>query len=475
MNLAQLIDRHPDGAAALVEPGRSVSFGELRTLVAATRGGLVSKGARAGDRIGLIGPNCVDLVVAYLAILGVGAVAVPLNRNNPSAATASELAAVDASFVVGCAGFAARDRWRTATVAELSSAAPSPVADRLESDLAALLFTSGTAGAPKAAMLTHGSLRANIEQASRVDDWLRSDDVVLGVLPLDHIFGLNVVVGQSLAVGASVVLVPQFDPAGTLATIVAERVTVVPGVPAMYVAWNAMAEADRHAFANVRMALSGASKLGEALSRSFNERAGVVIREGYGLTEASPVVTTSMFGAPKVGSIGRVLDGITVRLVDDDGDDVLAGDAGEIWVKGPNVFAGYWRDADATARALTADGWLRTGDVAVIDDSGNLYLVDRAKDLIIVSGFNVYPAEVEDVLSSHPAVAEVAVIGTPHPTTGETVKAFVALRPSATVTSGALTEHCRDQLARYKCPTVIDFVEELPRGTNGKVLRRILR
>jgi long-chain acyl-CoA synthetase len=210
------------------------------------------------------------------------------------------------------------------------------------------------------------------------------------------------------------------------------------------------------------------------LARLFHSRFHRQILEGYGLTEASPVVTSSVGREPRYGSIGLPLDGIEVRLVDDDGTDVLTGDTGEIWVRGPNVFLGYWNDTDATARVLTPDGWLRTGDIAVADDDGYLWIVDRAKDLIIVSGFNVYPAEVEDVLTAHPDVAEAAVVGVAHPHTGEAVKAYVVVRPGTSIDEDSLIDYCRTQLARYKCPSKILFVDELPKGLGGKTLRRSL-
>ena len=213
----------------------------------------------------------------------------------------------------------------------------------------------------------------------------------------------------------------------------------------------------------------------EDLSRLFQSRFHLELLEGYGLTEASPVVTASPPGESRVGSIGLPLPGLELRLVDDDGDDVLAGDSGEIWVKGPNVFGGYWHDEEATKRALTDDGWLRTGDVAVADDEGYLYLVDRAKDLIIVSGFNVYPGEVEEIISQYPGVEDVAVVGSPHPSTGEAVKAFVVTSAGTSVDEEAIIEHCRHSLARYKCPTKVMFVDALPKGWGGKVLRQALR
>jgi long-chain acyl-CoA synthetase len=225
----------------------------------------------------------------------------------------------------------------------------------------------------------------------------------------------------------------------------------------------------------VRIATTGAARLPEAVATSLAERCGIVLREGYGLTEASPVVTTSSGIEPRLGSVGKVVPDLELRLVDPDGTDVLAGDPGEIWVRGANVFLGYWNDPEATARVLTEDGWLRTGDVAVSDDDGYVWLVDRAKDLIIVSGFNVFPAEVEEVIAELPGVAEVAVVGVTHPHTGEAVKAYVVPEAGVHLDEEAVIAHARDHLARYKCPTKVLFVDALPRNLSGKVLRRELR
>jgi long-chain acyl-CoA synthetase len=223
------------------------------------------------------------------------------------------------------------------------------------------------------------------------------------------------------------------------------------------------------------MAVSGAAKLPEEVAVAFEQRFGVKVAEGYGLTEASPIVTSSVGDEPRYGSIGVPIPGLEVRLVDGEGHDALAGDPGEIWVRGPNVFAGYWNDAQATARVRTADGWLRTGDVAVSDDDGYLYLVDRAKDLIIVSGFNVYPAEVEEALVAHPGIAEAAVVGEPHPHTGEAVRAYVVPRPGVDLEEDEIVEFVARRLARYKCPSSVVVAEEIPRGLGGKTLRRALR
>jgi long-chain acyl-CoA synthetase len=336
------------------------------------------------------------------------------------------------------------------------------------------MFTSGTAGSPKAAVLTHNNLLTNIRQAN-VAEHIGPDDVTFGVLPLFHIFGLNVVLGTTLAGGGCVVLVQRFDPVSAMETIAERKVTVIPGAPSM---WMALAQLDHPTptgFAGVRIALSGAAKLPEQISQSISARFGLQVHEGYGLTEAAPVVTTSIGLAWIPGSIGRTVPGIELRLVDENGDDVLVGDSGEIWIRGENIFAGYLDDPEATARVLTRDGWLRTGDIAVVDEDGHLYMVDRMKDLIIVSGFNVFPAEVEGVLGVHPDIAEVVVVGTPHPHTGEAVRAYVVTRNGVHLDEDAIIDYCRTKLARYKCPSKVLFVDALPRNLTGKVQRFALR
>jgi len=496
VNLAHVIDAHDPDRVALIAGGRETTYGELRDQVARLRGGLAAAGVTAGDRVALLCGNNRPFVLAYLATVGLGAVVVPLNPASPAPEIERELAAVEpVAVLVGPSAVAAWsdvDRTvvpsiRTVVLAEERAGAPEAdttldellahephaVVDVEADHLAALMFTSGTAGPPRAAMLSHGNLLANIEQSLSTPDRTTSGDVVYGVLPLFHIFGLNVVLGVTLHVGATVLLVQRFDPATAAESIVQRHVTVVPGAPPMWVAFAGFDELPADTFEHVRLALSGASRLSPAVAERFEKRFGLPIREGYGLTEAAPVVTSSAGAPVRYGSVGRVLVGQSVRLVGDDGDDVPAGDAGEIWVAGSNVFQGYWHDEEATARVLV-DGWLRTGDIATVDADGYLYLVDRAKDLIIVSGFNVYPAEVEEVLAMHPAVEEVGVVGVPHPHHGEAVKAYVVCRAGAAVDEDALIDHCADHLARYKCPTKIVFVDQLPRNASGKLIRREL-
>jgi long-chain acyl-CoA synthetase len=280
--------------------------------------------------------------------------------------------------------------------------------------------------------------------------------------------------GFTLFVGASVVLVERFDPVTALETFETRKVTVVPGAPQVWSAFAQLPGLDPGSFAGIRIALTGSAKMPEDVTRLFQERFGLNIYEGYGLTEASPVVSMSIGHEFKVGSVGRVLPGVEVRLVDENGEDSLSGDAGELWVRGDNIFMGYLDDPEATSRVLTADGWLRTGDVAVIDDDGYAFLVDRVKDLIIVSGFNVYPAEVETILNSHPQIAAAAVVGVAHPHTGEAVRAFIVPATGVHLDEDAVIQFCQRHLARYKCPSKVLIVGALPVGGTGKVLRREL-
>jgi long-chain acyl-CoA synthetase len=496
VNLAHIIDPHPDDRVAIVSRGRATTYGALRDQVAHVRGGLVRLGVQQGDRVALLCSNGRYFTDLYLAALGLGAVTVPLNPSSPAPELEREVQTVGAKVVVveplAAHAWSQVSRASVPTVEhvvatehgtlaaadllfdDLLGAEPAPVVEVEPDHLAALIFTSGTAGSPRAAMLSHANLFANLEQGRSAGEGVREGDVVYGVLPMFHIFGLNVVLGLSLYRGATVVLVQRFDPSTALDTIRERHVTVIPGAPPMWLAFSHFDDAPADSFASVRLALTGAAKMPEEAMRHLKERYGLSLLEGYGLTEASPVVTSSAGLPQRVGSVGKVLDGIQVRLVDEHGDDALQGDAGEVWVKGPNVFRGYLDEPEATAKVLTADGWLRTGDVAVTDDDGYLYLVDRAKDLIIVSGFNVYPAEVEEVLMEHPDVREVGVVGVPHPHTGEAVKAFVVLEPGATAHEDTLVSWCLDHLARYKCPSKILFVDELPRNVSGKLLRRSL-
>ena len=495
MNLAEIIERHPADDTALISRGRPTSYGELRRQVASLRGVLAENHVERGDRVAILCGNSRYFVLAYLATLGVGGIAVPLNIISPASEIQRELDEVQPRVVF--VEPAAMTAWNSIdktsltelraviateghdiagalTLSESLMHAPVPITNMSANESAAFIFTSGTAGSPKAAMLSHQNLLSNLEQLAH-ENVLRNSDVVFGVLPLFHIFGLNVVLGYALFAGASVVLVQRFDPTTALETFKERGVTVVPGAPQIWSALAQMPDEEASVLGSLRLALTGAAKMPELVTHQLRDRFGLVVHEGYGLTESSPVVTTSVNGQHKVGSIGKPLHGVSLRLVDEHGDDSEQGDAGEIWVKGSNVFVGYYNDNEATDRVLTADGWLRTGDLAVMDDEGDLFLVDRLEDLIIVSGFNVYPAEVEQVLLTHPAIEQAAVVGVSHPHSGEAVRAYVVLRKGVHLDEEAIIEHCQKQLARYKCPSKVLIVQSLPTGSTGKVLRRALR
>lgn len=501
-----MVDAHPADGRAVLDGDRWWTWGDLRAAAAAVAGGLAALGVGEGEPVAIVWPTSADFVVAYLAVLSLGAVAAPLNPLSPVAELQSELAVLGARVVLAGGPAAAAltgpeppgatvvvpggsgtgPAWEhllTATPDGGRAVSPAPAAPgwapvaRNDDDLAVLLFTSGTAGRPKAAMLTHGNLIANLHQMLSVPgEMVRPDDVGLAAVPLFHVFGLNVALGLSIATGAALVMEERFDPAESLRLVAEAGVTLVIGAPPMFASWADLEPPAPDTAGRVRRALSGAAALSAEVAERFERRWGIPLWQGYGLTEASPGVATSLgTGRHRAGSVGRPLPGVEVRLVDEAGDDVLEGDPGEIWVRGPNVFAGYWRDDAATASVLTADGWLRTGDVGVVHPDGDLYVVDRRKDLVIVSGFNVFPAEVEAALTDLAGLAEVVVVGRPDPATGEAVEAVVVREPGSTLDAEQVIAHCARRLARYKCPASVRFVEELPRGLAGKALRRALQ
>jgi long-chain acyl-CoA synthetase len=494
VNLAALVNDHPAGARAICDHDIWHTWGTVRSRAGTVAAGLQSMGVAPGDRVAVAWPTSVDFVIAYLGVLAAGAVCVPLNPNSPAAELADEIEAIDPVVILlggNAASFAVDLASPTRRVVVPGSKSDSAVGweqlsvggdglvvtPREDGDLAVLLFTSGTAGSPKAAMLSHGNLAANLHQMLALPgEMFRSDDVGLAAFPLFHIFGLNVALGLVIATGAALVLQERFDAAASLELVRAQGVTSLLGVPAMFSAWADLPDdADGASLSGVRRAIAGAAALPVEVSARFERRYALPVWQGYGLTEASPAVATSLGSDQhRPGSVGRPLPGVEIRLVDDGGEDVLAGDPGEIWVKGPNVFSGYWRDTDATARVVV-DGWLRTGDVGVVGDAGDLFVVDRKKDVINVSGFNVFPAEVEHVIDSLAGVVESVVLGRPDAVTEESVEAVVVTVPGAPLRPEDVQAHCQKFLAHYKCPSRVRFVAELPRGVIGKALRRALR
>jgi long-chain acyl-CoA synthetase len=498
VNLADLVReaarRTPDKPALLYRDA-AMTWAELEGHVAATAAGLAALGLAPGDRVAVALGNTPGFVVSYFGALRGGFVAVPVNTGYTVPEIEHVLGDSGAAVVVGSRA-AAPDLLDVATrVASLrhvvvSDAATAPegttsldavgalggsatVAAGGDEDLAVLVYTSGTSGRPKGAMLSHRALAANLDQcASITPPVVQEDDVVLLVLPLFHIYGLNPGLGMVAKTGATGVLVERFDPTDTLAEVRRRHVTNVVGAPPMYVAWSMIPDLSE-AFASVRLLVSGAAPLPPAVLSSILDRTGQHVFEGYGLTETAPVLTTTLMSeVAKPGSIGRPVPGVELKLVDEAGDEVDEDDAGEIVVRGANVFSGYWPDGHD---GPDAQGWFPTGDVAYADDEGDLFLVDRRKELILVSGFNVYPREVEDVLLRHPDVEEAAVIGIPHPYTGEAVKALVVRRGGAQLSADDVLAHAARSLARFKCPSTVEFVDELPHSATGKVSKGRLR
>lgn len=488
-------------AVALIFRGRPISYGELDDRADLTAAALAGLGVEPGDRVAIVAGNVPEFVSSLFGILRAGAVACPLNVQLTPEELGYILADSGAKAAITEVGtlpavLAVRDRLPDLDTVLVIGGPPAPrgtlsleVALRTAGgppeirtgtdDLALIAYTSGTTADPKGAMLTHGNLLANLDQMAAVPALVaRPGDVVLLNLPLFHAYAMNTGLNLGIRGGATGLLVERFRPQETFELIARHGVSVVVGVPTMYAAWLATLDdaQGREGFSTVRLATSGAAPLAPAVFDAFRGRFGVTIWEGYGLTEAAPGVTSSAVGGEaRPGSIGPPFPRIEVRLVDADGDDVEEeDDPGEIFVRGPNVFAGYWDKPEATAEILE-HGWLKTGDVAVRDDDGYLHLVDRKKDLIIVSGFNVYPREVEEAVEAHPRVAEAAVVGIPDERTGEAVQAWVVPERGSLVTAQEVLDSLRGHLARFKWPKDVRVVEQIPHNVTGKVLRRALR
>lgn len=343
-----------------------------------------------------------------------------------------------------------------------------------EEDIAVILYTSGTTGAPKGAMLSHKNIYSN---AKDVADYLQYDtnDKVIAALPMFHVFCLTVSLNAPLMNGGTVIIVPKFSPQETFRVASKWQATVFAGVPTMYNYLLQSSEGHTEDFHSVRLCISGGASMPVALLKEFENTFNVMVSEGYGLSEASPVTCFNPLDRPrKAGSIGQSIWNVENRVVDELGEELPPGEVGELVVRGPNVMKGYYKLDEETAVALR-DGWLYTGDMAQVDEEGYFYIVDRKKDMILVGGYNVYPREVEEVLYKHPNITEVAVIGTPDPNLGEAVQAFVVLNEASAVTEQELVDYCARHLAKYKLPTSIDFLDELPKNTTGKILRKSLR
>jgi long-chain acyl-CoA synthetase len=468
----------------LTYAGLTAAAGQIATL-------LRNEGVAPGDRVAVMLPNVAAFPVLAYGVLAAGAVLVPMNPLLKAREVEHYLADSGAALIFAwepAAGEAAKGAAtagaRVIPVKDADAAAlrdgvrplPSPEwADRNDDDDAVILFTSGTTGTPKGAQLTHGGLRVNAEITARVLIRTGPADVIMGCLPLFHVFGLTCGLNAALVSGACLTLLPRFDPGAALDMISRDRVTVFEGVPTMYSALlhhPARADAD---VSTLRVCVSGGAAMPVEVLRGFEAAFGCMILEGYGLSETSPVAS---FNHPdrerKPGSIGTPIEGVEMRVVSASGDDVPAGEVGEIAIRGHNVMKGYWGRPEATAEAIP-DGWFRTGDLARTDSDGYFFIVDRKKELIIRGGYNVYPREIEEALYEHPSVAEVAVIGIPHDSLGEEVGAAVALKPGAAATPEELRAFAKERVAAYKYPRVVWLVDELPKGPTGKILRRSVK
>ncbi len=481
--------RHPD-SVCIIAGGRSYTWAEIDRSADELAAGLVQRGLHAGDRVAMLLGNCVEFVIAYYGAARAGLVSVPMNPayTSPEVAvlladSATRLLLVQAetrrvgeeaaAALPGCEIVEIGGPEWSGIMAVGAGTVLAEVSTPPDA-LALLLFTAGTSGRPKGARLSHGALRSNVEMLLSLTEppAVVDGDVVLVVLPMFHVYGLNTALGLAVAAGATIVLSDRFDPMESLALIVKQQVTTVAGAPAMYHAW-CQTPGLREAMASVRLLSSGGAPLPPRVFEKFAELTGLRIYEGYGMTETGPVVSTTLVsGEPKAGSVGQPLPGLEVRITDEDGSEVDEGDPGELWVRGPSVFDGYWPDG---AGGPDDEGWFHSGDVAYLDEDHDLHLVDRRREVILVNGFNVYPREIEIVIDDMPGVAEAAVVGVPDDATGEAVTALVVPRGGAVVTPEQVAEHCATRLARFKCPTVIRVVDALPHSATGKIAKGRLR
>ena len=486
-NLAQnLIDtatENPDHPALRMDDA-VVTYGEFRDAALKVAASLRSRGIQPGDRVGLVLPNVVSFPVVFYGALLAGAAVVPMNPLLKAREVEYYLrdsgarlvvALAPAEPVVEAAGTVGID------VVTVGAALPEELlgeetldasVDRSDDDLAVILYTSGTTGQPKGAELTHANLAGNCRTTADTLAENTPDDVIMGCLPLFHVFGLTCGLNTAVLRGSLLTLIPRFDGAKALSVIARDKVTIFEGVPTMFAGMLHSPDAGEHDMSSLRLCVSGGSAMPVEIMRSFEEKFGCVILEGYGLSETSPVASFNHPHAErKPGSIGTPIAGVELRLVDDEGKDTAPGEVGEIAIRGENVMKGYWQRAEDTEKAIP-DGWFRSGDLARTDDDGYFFIVDRKKEMIIRGGYNVYPREIEEALYEHPAVAEVACIGIAHPELGEEVAAAVALKPGATAEVGELRDFVKERVAAYKYPRHLWIVDTLPKGPTGKILRR---
>jgi len=505
LNLAMLLEisaRREPGKVALMLDDMKLRYAEVNGAANKIANGLVGLGVRPGDKVALILPNTPHFVICYYAILKLGATVVPLNVLFKRHEVAYHLDDSDAVALIvwegflgeATEGFQQAKRCRNLIVAQApgnSAGLPdgalslnalmtdtAPVFDThqtMSDDTAVILYTSGTTGRPKGAELSHFNMFFNAYIGSEKVLQTGSDTVGLAVLPLFHSFGQTCVMNALLYAGATITLLPRFEPQKALEVMARDKVSYFAGVPTMYFYLLNYPAADQYDLSALRRCCSGGSAMPVEVMHAFNKKYNVTILEGYGLSETSPVASFNQLERdPKPGSIGVPIWGVEMRCVDADGREVPVGELGEIVIRGHNVMKGYYKRADASAEAIK-DGWFFTGDVAYQDEDGYFFIKDRVKDMIIRGGFNVYPREIEEVLYGHPAVAEAAVIGIHDPALGEEIKAVVAFKPGQSAAEQEIIDYCKERLAAYKYPRSVEIRDTLPKTATGKILKRELK
>jgi long-chain acyl-CoA synthetase len=494
-NIASYLERHAarhaDRAAIRFE-GRTITFAELNRDACRLAGALRKKGIGAGFRVAVYLPNIPEFLVAYYAIQKLGAVAVSINPMfkseevrylvNDSGAvaifTTADLAPnvpadcqqLTFRFVAG--EEAGADGWRPMSELLAQGSDSFESVGRGLDDPAALLYSSGTTGFPKGVILTQRNIHTNIALCATCSDY-RPNDRLACFLPLFHAYGQNYIMNASIMAGSTLVLMQRYVPGEVLTAVGTERITHFFAVPAIFIALLAT-DLSAYDLSSIRYEMSAAATLPEEISRRWTERFGRRVFEGYGLTECSPFACYNDFHKHRFGSIGRALPGVEVMVVDDADKEVPYGTQGEILIRGDNVMLGYWNKPGETAQTLRG-GWLHTGDIGRMDEEGYLYISDRLKDMINVSGFKVWPAEVEGYLYKIEGIRETAVYGLPHPEKGEQVVAAVVLKDGTALTADDIIAYCREHIGAYKVPSRVDIVETLPKSPTGKLLKRVLR
>ncbi len=485
LNLTRTAAEHPDAIACKLDDA-AFNYQLLDNASARVSAMLTSKGIGAGERVGIMLPNVPYFPAVYYGVLRAGAVVVPMNVLLKGREVGYYLQDSGAKLLFAWHDFmdAAEKGAKEAGDVEIVPVKPGEieglifdhepddsVADVEADDTAVILYTSGTTGKPKGAELTHDNLRRNVSTAVKLFS-LGEGDMIFAGLPLFHSFGQTCTMNAAVCSGAAITLLPRFDPAKALEILERDGCTVFEGVPTMYGALLHHPDREGADTSKLRVCASGGASMPVEVMRGFEEAFGCKILEGYGLSETSPIAS---FNHPdrerKPGSIGTPIHGTEMKVVNDDGNEVAQGEIGEILIKGHNVMKGYWERPEATEESIK-DGWFASGDMAKVDEDGYFFIVDRKKDLIIRGGYNVYPRDIEEVLYEHPAIREAAVVGIPHPELGEEVGAAVALKDGESVDAETLQAFVKEQVAAYKYPRKIWFVDELPKGPTGKILKR---